>query len=89
MPFYHTLSPSELRTLYGMFYSTPPGRLQLLIYPSLDLTMSSPSIDEYATGYLLTKARVCGPPSRPPPLCPMTYARAWQHSAFLTMPRFS
>jgi acetyl esterase len=29
---------------------------QLLIYPSVDLTMSFPSIEEFATGYFLTKA---------------------------------
>lgn len=29
---------------------------QLLIYPSVDLTMSFPSIDEFAEGYFLTKA---------------------------------
>lgn len=30
--------------------------LQALIYPLLDLTMSSPSIDRYADGYLLTRS---------------------------------
>lgn len=35
-----------------------PGvfRLQVLIYPSVDATMSFPSIDTYAEGFLLTKA---------------------------------
>lgn len=31
-------------------------KLQLLIYPALDLTMQNPSIDEYAEGYLLERA---------------------------------
>ena len=30
--------------------------LQVLFYPLIDLTLSSPSIDRYAEGYLLTKA---------------------------------
>jgi acetyl esterase len=32
-----------------------PLRLQLLVYPAVDLTMSFPSIDENGEGYLLTK----------------------------------
>lgn len=32
--------------------------LQVLIYPLLDLTLSSPSIDRYANGYLLTKSMI-------------------------------
>ena len=31
---------------------------QVLIYPSVDFTMSCPSIDTYATGYLLSKTRI-------------------------------
>lgn len=31
---------------------------QVLIYPSVDFTMSCPSIDEYASGYLLSRARI-------------------------------
>jgi acetyl esterase len=34
----------------------PPLIFQLLIYPATDFTMSSPSIDENADGYYLTKA---------------------------------
>jgi acetyl esterase len=34
----------------------PMPAYQLLIYPSVDLAMSFPSIDEFATGYFLTKA---------------------------------
>jgi acetyl esterase len=30
--------------------------LQILVYPLLDMTLTSPSIDRYAEGYLLTKA---------------------------------
>ena len=33
-----------------------PPDLQVLIYPMVDLTMSSPSVDRYAEGYLLTRA---------------------------------
>ncbi len=32
-----------------------PPDLQLLVYPMIDLTMSSPSIERYGEGYLLTK----------------------------------
>ncbi|MFT6295026.1 MAG: acetyl esterase [Glaciecola sp.] len=35
--------------------SYPMPAFQLLIYPSVDLTMSFPSIDEFADGYFLTK----------------------------------
>ncbi len=35
-------------------YAMP--KFQLLIYPSVDLSMSFPSIDEFETGYFLTKA---------------------------------
>ncbi|UDL06186.1 alpha/beta hydrolase [Marinobacter sp. CA1] len=35
-----------------------PVRQQALIYPSLDYTLSSPSIDELANGYLLEKTRI-------------------------------
>lgn len=31
---------------------------QVLIYPSVDFTMSSPSIDKYANGYLLSRDRI-------------------------------
>ena len=31
---------------------------QVLIYPSVDFTMSCPSIDTYATGYLLSRSRI-------------------------------
>ena len=31
---------------------------QVLIYPSVDFTMSCPSIDKYANGYLLSRARI-------------------------------
>jgi acetyl esterase len=34
----------------------PLPKFQLLIYPAVDLSMSFPSIDEFATGYFLTKA---------------------------------
>ena len=34
----------------------PPIAFQLLIYPATDLTMSHPSVEENADGYLLTKA---------------------------------
>jgi acetyl esterase len=33
----------------------PPLRLQLLVYPAVDMTMSYPSIDENGEGYFLTK----------------------------------
>src|SRR5262249_35172299 len=35
-----------------------PPDLQVLIYPMVDLTMSQPSIERYADGYLLTRALV-------------------------------
>jgi len=37
----------------------PQPALQLLIYPATDYTMSYPSIEEFATGYLLTKDNMC------------------------------
>jgi acetyl esterase len=36
----------------------PPLRLQLLVYPVADLTLSHPSMDEHAEGYFLTKAEM-------------------------------
>ena len=33
---------------------------QVLIYPSLDYTLTSPSMDKFAEGYLLDKAKVVG-----------------------------
>lgn len=33
-------------------------KAQVLIYPSVDFTMSCPSIDTYAAGYLLSRARI-------------------------------
>jgi len=44
-----TLSAVLGHQLHGMF------RLQVLLYPMTDLTMSQPSIDENAEGYLLTR----------------------------------
>lgn len=36
----------------------PQPKFQLLIYPSVDLSMSFPSIEEFAEGYFLTKANM-------------------------------
>lgn len=34
----------------------PPPKFQVLIYPSVDLTMSFPSVEEFASGYFLTRS---------------------------------
>lgn len=41
---------------HAMIRRTRQPDLQLLIYPIVDLTLTSPTIDEFAEGYLLTKA---------------------------------
>ena len=35
---------------------SPRPDLQILIYPIVDMTLTSPSIDRYADGYLLTRS---------------------------------
>ncbi len=48
-------------TLAHIFQNDPGLALShlILIYPSLDYTMSLPSVTEFATGYLLEKERIC------------------------------
>src|SRR5581483_4465813 len=43
-------------TLMSRDRNGPPIMFQLLEIPGLDMTMSQPSMDELATGYIITKA---------------------------------